>query len=225
VVNLVSSSIDLVDKVVDPILSSVDPTLPSKSESQVNDPSPSTVDLVHQVVDSISPSIDPTPPLKSEDVTRVFLVTEDSSRQGGIPPIPKAHPPSNLITIDWNSLIKPRLPSYTPLKITIKFFGRYIPNTIIDEGYFDSILSSNAWKALRLAQLAPVTQNLLDFNRMVSQPLGILPHFIVNFGGEMLYIDVMVFHDPLHFNFLLEQDYLYAMKYFVHTLSSHVFLT
>jgi hypothetical protein len=34
----------------------------------------------------------------------------------------------------------------------------------------------------------------------------------------MVYIDVMVVHDPLDFNFLLGKDYVYAMKYFVSTL-------
>jgi hypothetical protein len=34
----------------------------------------------------------------------------------------------------------------------------------------------------------------------------------------MVYIDVMVVHDPLEFNFILMQDYIYAMKYIVSTL-------
>ena len=40
-----SLDIPLVDKVVDPVLSSVDPILPLKSEVEVVDPSPSLVDL------------------------------------------------------------------------------------------------------------------------------------------------------------------------------------
>jgi hypothetical protein len=70
-----------------------------------------------------------------------------------------------------------------PFQIIVKVCGRHIPNTIIDEGAFVSILSSNAWKALGSPQLASVTQNLLDFNRRVSQPLGILPQFPVTLGG------------------------------------------
>ena len=34
----------------------------------------------------------------------------------------------------------------------------------------------------------------------------------------MVYIDVMVVHDPLDFNLLLEEDYVYAMQDFVSTL-------
>jgi hypothetical protein len=53
--------------------------------------------------------------------------------------------------------------------------GQDIPQTLIDEGASISILSSFAWQALGCALLAPVTQNLLSFNRRTSQPLGALP--------------------------------------------------
>jgi hypothetical protein len=105
-----------------------------------------------------------------------------------------------------------------PFQIVVQVYGRNIPNTIIDGGAFVSILSSNSWKALGSPHLAPVTHNLLAFNRRVSQPLGILPQFHVTLGGEMVYIDVMVVHDPLDFNFLLGQEYVYAMNSLVSTL-------
>jgi hypothetical protein len=63
-----------------------------------------------------------------------------------------------------------------------------------------------------------VTQNLLNFDRRVSQPLGILPQFLVTLGGKMVYVDVMVVHDLLDFNFLLGRDYAYVMRDFVSTL-------
>ena len=56
-----SLGIPLVDKVVDPVLTSVDPTLPLKSEVQV--------------VDSVSSVVDPTLPSKSESQ----VVNSDSS--------------------------------------------------------------------------------------------------------------------------------------------------
>jgi hypothetical protein len=46
---------------------------------------------------------------------------------------------------------------------------------LIDEGASVSILSSISWHALGCPQLAPVTQNLLSFNKRTSQPLGTLP--------------------------------------------------
>jgi hypothetical protein len=63
-----------------------------------------------------------------------------------------------------------------------------------------------------------VTQNLLTFDIRASQPLRILPLFPVTLRGKKVYIDMMVFHDPLDFNLLLDQDYVYAMRYFVSTL-------
>jgi hypothetical protein len=110
------------------------------------------------VVDPVPRSIDPTPPSKSKYIAQVFLVTMDSSRQGGIPPFPMTPPTSNTITIDWNALTKPHLPFYIPFQIVFQVCGRNIPNTIIDEGASISILSSNAWQTLGSPQLALMTQ-------------------------------------------------------------------
>jgi hypothetical protein len=79
-------------------------------------------------------------------------------------------------------------------------------------------LSSIAWQALGCPPLAPVTQNLLAFNRRTSQPLGTLPQFPVTLGGKTVFIDVMVVQDPLDFSLLLGRDYVYAMKAIVSTL-------
>jgi hypothetical protein len=89
---------------------------------------------------------------------------------------------------------------------------------LIDEGASVSILSSVAWYALGFLQLAPVTQNLLAFNKRTSQPLGILPQFPVTLGGKTIFIDVMVVRDPLDFALFLGWDYVYAMKAIVSTL-------
>jgi hypothetical protein len=73
-------------------------------------------------------------------------------------------------------------------------------------------------KIFRSPQLVSMTQNLLTFEKRDSQPLGILPQFSVTLGGKMVYVNVMVFHDPLDFNFLLRRDYVYVMRDFVSTL-------
>jgi hypothetical protein len=96
--------------------------------------------------------------------------------------------------------------------------SRDVPWTLIDEGSSISILSSIAWQALGYPPLAPVTQNLLAFNRRISQPLGTLPQFPVTLGGKTVFIDVMVVQDPLDFALLLGRDYVYAMKAIVSTL-------
>ena len=94
-----------------------------------------------------------------------------------------------------------------------------ILSTIVDEGASVSILSSTAWKALGSPQLVPTIDQILDFNRRPTTPLGILPHFPITFGGKIVCIDVMVVQGPLDLNLLLGHDYVYAMKAVdVHTL-------
>jgi hypothetical protein len=115
-------------------------------------------------------------------------------------------------------LTGPRLPSHIPFQITVQVCGRDVPQTLIDEGASVSIFSSIAWQALGYPPLAPVTQNLLAFNRRTSQPLGTLPQFPVTLGGKTVFIDVMVIQDPLDFSLLLGRDYVYAMKAIVSTL-------
>jgi hypothetical protein len=217
VVDPVSPSVDPIPplrnvKVTDPVPSSVSPTLPLKSAKVVY-PSPPLVDLIQS-------SVDPTLLLESKpDTAHVFLINTDSTVPGGIPPSPVKPPPSNeAILFDWGVLTRPRLPSHIPFQITVQVHGRDVPQTLIDEGASISILSSVAWYALGCPQLAPVTQNLLAFNRRTSQPLGILPQFPVTLGGKTVFIDVMVVRDPLDFTLLLGRDYVYAMKALVSTL-------
>jgi hypothetical protein len=170
VVNMVSSSIEPLTQVVDPVPSLVSPTLHLKS-AKVVDPVSSLINPTPQlksakVVDTVPPSVDPTPPLKSatkvvdpvpssfdptphsksEDVASVYLVNIDSPGQGGTPPISMAPLSSNeMISFNWNHLAEPYLPSYVPFQITVQVFDKNIPNTVIDEGSFVSILSTNAW--------------------------------------------------------------------------------
>jgi len=112
---------------------------------------------------------------------------------------------NGMISIGWNRLTEPHLTSYVPFEIMVKFCDRVmIPNTIIDEGAFVNIMSAHAWQALGSPQLASMTHNMLAFNKWITHPLGILPSLPVTFGGKTVYIDVMVVHDPLVFNLLLE---------------------
>ena len=66
-----------------------------------------------------------------------------------------------------------------------------------------SILSSTVWQALSSLPLVPVTQNMLVFNRGSSQPLWILPHFLITLGGKIVYLNVMIVPFPLNYNLLL----------------------
>jgi hypothetical protein len=245
VINMVTSLVEPVDKVVDPIPSSVNIILPSESEIKEVDMIPSSVyptiplESDTQAVDPFTP-VDPILPLENEtqvvnltsssvdatlsleskpDTAHVFLIDIDSAMSGGIPPSPMKLPPSNeTIPFDWGVLIGPRLPSHFPFEIIVQVCGQDVPQTLIDEGSSVSILSYFAWKALGCPPLAPVTQNLLAFNRRTSQPLGTLPQFPVTLGGKTVFIDFMVVQDPLDFSLLLGRYYVYAMKAIVSTL-------
>jgi hypothetical protein len=62
-----------------------------------------------------------------------------------------------MISIDWNHLTKHCLPSYVPFQITVQVCDRNIPNTVVNEGAFISILSVNAWQAAGSLWFAPMT--------------------------------------------------------------------
>jgi hypothetical protein len=67
-------------------------------------------------------------------------------------------------------------------------------------------------------QLVSMTHHMWDFNRRPSKPLWILPQLLITLRGKIVCIDVMTVHSPLDFNFLLEWDYVYAMKVVMSTL-------
>ena len=197
-----SPNLSSTDGVIDLIPSIVNPALPLKSENditQVDDP------LVDQVVDLISHLVSPTLFEESETHTaQVLLVTSDSSMLGGISPVSTAPPPSTeVFSFDWNRLTEPRLPSSIPFQIIVKVCGKNVHRTIVDEGASVSILSSTAWQALGSPQLVPVTQNLLAFNRTISEPLGILPKFPITLEEKIVCIHLMVVQSPLDFNLIL----------------------
>jgi hypothetical protein len=88
VVNLVTSLDEPIDQVVDPIPSSVNPTLPLESETQAVDLFPPVDPILPlenetQVVDLISSSVDPTLPLESKPILPMFfLLIQTLSCQG-----------------------------------------------------------------------------------------------------------------------------------------------
>ena len=130
----------------------------------------------------------------------------------------KPSPSNEVIYFDWSNLTESRLHSSVPFQIVVNVTARRILHTIVDEGDSISILSSTAWQDLGSPQLVSVTDQILDFNRKPTTPLGILPFFPITLGGKTICIDVMVVQGPLDFNLLLGRDYVYAMKVVVSTL-------
>ena len=127
-------------------------------------------------------------------------------------------PSTKVIYFDWNSLTKTHLPLDIPFQIFLGIIGKEIFRTIVDEGASVSILSSTAWKAIGSPQLVLASDQILDFNRRPTTPLGILTHLYITLGGKIVCIDVMVVQGPLDFNILLIRDYVYTIKDVVSTL-------
>lgn len=111
----------------------------------------------------------------SDHTTHVLLVSSDSHESKSDPPIPVVQespssipveqggnhvlPPlsSSIISFDWGHLTAYCLPSYVPFQITVQAYNVVVPNTILDEGVFVSIMYSTTWKALGSPQLVHVT--------------------------------------------------------------------
>jgi hypothetical protein len=133
----------------------VDPTLPLESETQVVDLFPSVDPILPlenetQVFNLIPSSVDPTLPLESKpDIAHVFLFDTKSTVLGGIPPYPVEPPPINFsILFYWGVLTGPRLSSHIPFNIIVQVSGWDVPQMLVDEGLYVSILFSIAWKYL-----------------------------------------------------------------------------
>jgi hypothetical protein len=167
VINLVTSLVEPVDKFIDLIPYSVNPTLPSENVTQAVDPFPPVDPILPlgnetQVVYFMSLSINPTL------FPMFFSLIQNPSPM-------KPLPSNEGILFYLGVLTGPRLPSHIPFKITLQVCVRDVPHVLIDVVSSISILSSIAWQDLGYPQLVLVTQTLFAFNRRTSHPLGILP--------------------------------------------------
>ena len=52
---------------------------------------------------------------------------------------------------------------------------------------------------------------LLEFDRRTYVALGILAQTPVTLGGKTVLVEFMVIEDPLDFNMILRNDYVYSM--------------
>jgi len=89
---------------------------------------------------------------------------------------------------------------------------------MVDEGSSTSIISSLTWKALGFPKLLTVDSQLLAYDRILSEYMGVLPKFPLTLSGKTILIDMMVVYFHLNFNMLLGHDYVYAMNVVVSSL-------
>ena len=147
----------LVDQVVEPISTLVDPTLLLESDPHVIEPMSSLVNPTlpsesdfDEAVESILVSINPTLPLESEvSTSHIFFASSALTEQGGTELVSDQPPPSSQIaSFDWDSLVESRLPSVAPFQIKVKVEPYMIAHCIVDEGASVSILSARAWRGM-----------------------------------------------------------------------------
>jgi hypothetical protein len=141
------------------------------------------------------------------------------SEQGGILLASSTTPPSpRMVSFDWNDLVEPRLPYFSPFQIRFEVNSTNIYQCIADEGAFAGILSSSVWKFFGSPEILSSSHELLDFDRRPSEYLGVLPQLPISLSGKNVLVDVTVVQGPLDFNMLLVHDYVYAMNVVVSTL-------
>ena len=143
--------IPLVDKVVNPVLTSVDPTLILKSEVEVveltsSPPNPtlSSESVNIEVISLTQSSSSPSLPIESENHPAVvFVVSSHCSMQEEVLSLSMGTSPSSeVISFYWSNLIESHLHSSVPFQIVIRIISKSILRTIVDEGASVSILSS-----------------------------------------------------------------------------------
>jgi hypothetical protein len=141
------------------------------------------------------------------------------SEQGGISLTSRTPPPiPRMVSIDWNDLVEPRLPSFAHFQRRVEVNSKNIYRCIVDEGASASILSSSAWKSLGSLEIVSNLHEILAFDRRPSEYLGVLPQLPISLGGNVVLIDVIVVEGLLDFNMILRRDYVYVMNVVVSTL-------
>jgi hypothetical protein len=143
--------------------SSVDPTLLLESVEST------------KVVMMLQSSADPTLMLES-DVSNDYVFSISSSvlsKQGGISLSLRTPPPSPwMVSFDWNDLVEPHLPSYTPFQMRVEVNSNNIYLCIIYEGASTSILSSSTCQDLGSPKIFSMSHEFLAFDRRPSDIWG-----------------------------------------------------
>jgi hypothetical protein len=70
-------------------------------------------------------------------------------------------------------------------------------------------MSFSCWRALGSIRILPSTMILRAFNGYYFKPHGIIPYFLVELGGKIISIEVVIV--PLYYNLLFECSWTYVM--------------
>ena len=163
----------LVENLTDtPLLSVEAPIIEDKPSKSTPNQCQQVETAVDPVLSSEGPPLDDTVTKENENNTiQILFVNTKSNEHGGNLPIPllqegssleihldiySVPPPRNLlVSLNWNLLGRPHLPSNVPFQIIVQAYRMIMASTIIDQGASVSILSSTAWKVLFSPSLLP----------------------------------------------------------------------
>ena len=109
-------------------------------------------------------------------------------------------PSSRSVSFDWDSLVEPHLPSYTPFQIRVRVNSKNFYRCKVDEGSSTSIISSSTWKALGSPKLLATKNQFLAYDKRLGESMGVLPQFTITLGGKTILIYLMVVDLSLDFN-------------------------
>ena len=111
-------------------------------------------------------------------------------------------PKSNIIAFKLDDF-KTRLSHQLDFQLSIKFIGKNIHHTILDDEYSTSVMSLSCWRAIGSPEInhSPTTLKAFDGRRF--QPCGLLPPLQIKIGGKSISIHVEVVDAHLDYNLLL----------------------
>jgi hypothetical protein len=114
--------------------------------------------------------------------------------------------------INFNIMdVKPRLPYHVAFQIHVDYAKYTIKRTIIDEGIATCVMFLTRWKTIVSPTLSHSLTMLTTFDGCSFHPHGIIPTFLVQFGGKIVEVYVKVVDAPLDYNVLLRCNWTYVM--------------
>jgi hypothetical protein len=69
-----------------------------------------------------------------------------------------------------------------------------------------------AWQSLGSPELVSSSHELLDFDKHLSEYLGIIPWYPISLADKIFLVDVIMVQGLLDFNIILGSDYVYVMN-------------
>lgn len=100
----------------------------------------------------------------------------------------------------------PRITYHFSLQIKVISLKKIIFQTIGDEGDSTCVTLMACWKDIGSLELAPSLTLLTTFDGHLHRPHGIVPNFLIGFGGMFINVEVEVADTKLDYNQWLEQN-------------------